>query len=187
MAKEKDIKIIDEKICVSSQAMYEMLDIAESTLVRWGQDGCPKIARGWWAVSDVLKWKGLIGTGGVRTAEDIKEKSLQEQKLHFEVKLKEAQSESTELKNAIAKGDYIPRTEIVSELQRFFVIFKRSTQGISRKIAVELSALIGQTEARRIERLASEVLNESLEQLSINGVYDSKEADKTAKKAKGKR
>lgn len=184
MAVVKDIKIIDDKICCTSKALYELLDIAESTLVRWGQDGCPKIARGWWALQDVLKWRGLIGGGGVKTNGAIKKLSLQEQKLIFEVKLKEAQSEATELKNSISKGDYIPKTEIVSELQRYFLTFKRSLQGISRKIAMELSPLVGQVEARRMEKLSSDILNDALLQLSISGIYDIKEAKKATKETK---
>jgi len=62
MATEKDIKIIDGKVCITNQALYEMLDINESTLIRWGQKGCPKIAYGWWNISDVLKWRGLMVT-----------------------------------------------------------------------------------------------------------------------------
>ena len=184
---KKDIDVIDGKVCLTSKALYLTLDVNECTPVDWAQKGCPKISRGWWSIQDVLKWRGMIGGGGVKTDDDIKEKSLQEQKLHFEVKLKEAQTESTELKNAISRGDYIPKTEIVGELQKFFTVFKKSCQGVSNKVAIELSLQVGQTESRRIGKLVADVMNDALQQLSINGIYDIKEAEKTIKEIKAKR
>jgi len=176
-------QIIDGELCVSSKILRTIFKVEESTIVRWGQKDCPKKGRGLWAISEVLKWRGLITSDGIKTVEDIKEKSLFEQKMHFETRLKESQAEAIELKNAISKGDYIPKTEIVDELKRFFGILKKSCQGLSNKIAMELVPLVGQIEARKIERLASDILNDALEQLSINGVYVKSVTTKALKKA----
>jgi len=174
MAKEKDIKIIDGKICCTSQALYELLKINESTLVRWGQNKCPKICRGWWAIEDVLEWRGQ--TSESPSDEDIDKQPLSLQKLHYEVQWKKSQSEANELKNAISRGDYIPKEKITEELKRFFVVLKRSMTGYSRKIAIELSHFVEPSEARRMENNIKDLTCNVLEQISIDGVYDAKKS-----------
>lgn len=185
MAKESDVKIINGKICVTSAALYELLGIAESTLVRWGQAGCPKASRGWWVIKDVLEWKGLAESEDAKEYDDetIKDKPLTFQKAYFETRLKEAQCEATDLKNAIAKGDYIPKNEIVEQLKRFFVVLKRSMTGYSKKIATELSFFVEPAEARKIEKLINEITTNALDQLSIEGVYSARNFRKENQKS----
>lgn len=178
MPKQQPTKTIKGQLCHSTSFITDLLEIDRSTLSRWKNDGCPQIALGWWDLKEVLKWKGLISGSGIKTPEEIERLSLNEQKLKSEVKYKQAQSEAFELKNAIAKGEYIPKQEIVTELQRFFTILKRSMQGYSRKVAAELAHLVSQSEARRIERLINDVTMNALEQISINGVYQAKKAGK---------
>ena len=62
MAEKKDTKVIAGKICVTTSALYEIFDVNESTLVRWAEKGCPKVQRGWWAIKDVLEWRGSTFT-----------------------------------------------------------------------------------------------------------------------------
>jgi len=175
MATTKDTKIIAGKVCVTTSALYEIFDVNESTLVRWAEKGCPKVQRGWWSIKDVLEWRSAT----FDKEKDIEEMNFSEKKVYYEGKLKEAQLEAIDLKNKIAKGEYIEKDVIVKELQRFFTILKRSMSGYSRKIAAELSHLVDTSDARRMERLINEVTNNVLEQISIDGVY---EAKKTGKK-----
>jgi hypothetical protein len=107
-------------------------------------------------------------------------KSLAEQKAYYEAELKKAQVEEREIKNAISRGDYIPKSEIVEELKRFLVVLKKSMKGFSRKVAGEISFRFGADEARQAERILSDLTDNALEQLSIDGVYESR---KTAQKA----
>lgn len=183
MSDIKNIKIIDNKICITTSEICEILNITKMALSNWEKDGCPKAARGWWSIKDVLAWRGMTSSG-IKTLEDIQEKSLQEQKLCYEIQYKKFQSEGMDLKNAVARGDYILKTDIVSELQRFFVIFKRSCLGISKKVANEVNPFVGQQEAKRIEKMVGDVLNNSLEQLSISGVYNAKDYNSKTKKRK---
>lgn len=172
MTKEKDVKIIAGKVCVSTSALYEILDVNESTLVRWAERGCPKVQRGWWSIKDVLDWRNA--SFKAMTENDIDKMSISEKKTYYDGKVKEAQLEALNLKNKIAQGDYIAKGEIVEELQRFLVVLKRSMLGFSRKIAADLSHLVEETEARRIGKLVSETTASVLEQLSIDGVYEAK-------------
>lgn len=172
MASDKDIKIIADKVCVSTSALYEILEVDESTLVRWAAKGCPKVKRGWWAVKDVLDWRNATFVKD----KDVDEMNFTEKKVYYEGKLKEAQLEAVDLKNKIAKGEYIAKDEIVQELQRFLTVLSRSLKGFSRKISAELSHFVDETEARKMERLISETTSNVLEQLSIDGVYDAKKS-----------
>lgn len=174
MAKQKDVKIIAGKVCVSTSALYEILEVNESTLVRWAEKGCPKVQRGWWSIKDVLDWRNA--SYKATTENDIDKLSLSERKAYYDAKVKEAQSEALNLKNKLAQGDYIAKDEIVEELQRFFIILKRSMTGFSRKIAADLSHIVDATEARRIGKMVSDTTATVLEQLSIDGVYEPKNA-----------
>lgn len=178
MPKQQPTKTIKGQLCHSTSFITDLLEIDRSTLSRWAKDGCPQVALGWWNLKDVLKWKGLVSGSGLKTPEDIKKLSLNEQKLESEIQFKKAQAETSQLKNAIAKGEYIPKQEIVSELQRLLIVLKKSMEGYSSKIAAELSNIVSQQEARRIERLITNLTNNALEQISNNGIYEAKKTGK---------
>ena len=172
MAKTKDVKVIADKICVSTSALYDILEVNESTLVRWAERGCPKVQRGWWSIKDVLQWRNA--SFKAMTENDLDKMSISEKKTYYDAKVKEAQSEALILKNKIAQGEYIPKDEIVEELQRFLVVLKKSMTGFSRKIAADLSHIVDATEARRMGKLIQETTAKVLEQMSIDGVYEPK-------------
>ena len=171
MELEKIAKIIDDKICLNTSAMSGILGVDRSTLIRWEDDGCPKAARGWWPLGELLRWRGLVSVDGVNTSEDVEKMALSQQKLYYETKYKQLQSEAVEFKNAIQRGEYITKEEITSELQRFFIVLKRSMLGYSRKIATELGSYVDSLTARRIEKMITELTIDALEQISIEGVY----------------
>jgi phage terminase Nu1 subunit (DNA packaging protein) len=171
MATDKDVQLIDDAICVSTREILELFGITKGTLHQWEHKGCPKKARGWWSLNEILRWRGLVSAQGVKTEEELESLSLQEQKLFYEVKLKESQAENYNLRNAIARGDYIEKEIIVSELSRFFIILKRSLLGLSKKLSNEISAYIDPIEARRIESYINDIVIDALEQLNVNGIY----------------
>jgi phage terminase Nu1 subunit (DNA packaging protein) len=163
-------KEIDGKICVTTQELCDQLGISRNTLTEWEDKGCPKAARGWWPIWDLLKWRGMIG-GGVRTESDVEGMELTQQKLHYEAEYKKHQNEKVAFENSIAKGEYIKKEDITAELQRFFIVLKRSMMGYSRKIATEVSAYVDTLTARRIEKMVTELTKDALGQLCIDGVY----------------
>lgn len=173
----KEYQFINGKHCFNTTSICSILNISRVSLSEWADNGCPKIARGWWAIDDVLRWRGLVGTG-IKTANDIEKLTLNEQKLYFETQLKQAQYEATEIKNAIARGDYLKKSDVVYELQNFFVVFKKSLQLLPRKLIAEITHFIGITEARKLEAKINETIRNALEQLSIDGVYNAKDFKK---------
>lgn len=64
MAPIARVKIIDDRVCLSTAEMSAILGVDKDTLTYWEKKGCPKAARGFWPLAEVLKWKGLVGTSG---------------------------------------------------------------------------------------------------------------------------
>lgn len=164
-------RLIDSELCTTTAELCKMIGVTRATLSNWESDGCPKAAHGWWPIGAVLRWRGLVGNGGVNSPDKVADMVLAEQKLHYEVQLKKAQSESTEFKNAVSRGDYLQREDVISQLQRGLVVIKRSMMGVSRKVATELAAYVSPEDARRIEHMVAGVMRDGLEQVSIDGVY----------------
>lgn len=170
MASENLTKEINGKLCLSTSLMAQAFGVSKKTIIQWEKKGCPKEVRGYWFLPDVLAWqKG--NEKGRDEGKPLEEMSLDTQKLFYETQLKKAQSENHELKNAITRGDYLEKAYVVEELERYFVIFKRSAIGLVSKIGMEIAPYVDQVEARRLENHIGEIVNDALEQFSVKGVY----------------
>lgn len=171
---EKDYKFIDEKLCTTTSELCNRLDISRKTLAEWSDKGCPKAARGWWPVWEVLIWRGILTTEENLSEANMKgtdEYSLNLKKLKYETEYKKQKAEEAAFENEIARGEYISKNEIVMELKRFLTVLKRSMLGYSRKVASEVSPYVDNDVVRRIEKMIMELSTDALEQLSINGIY----------------
>lgn len=111
----------------------------------------------------------------------MEEKTLAQQKLEAEIRYKSLQAEMQDIKNRISKGEYLDREEVIGELGRYFTMLKRSLTGLARKLATEVGPFVDAITARRVERHLSEIINEALEQMSIEGVYEPARRKKKAK------
>lgn len=165
------VREMNGKILITTDALCEILGISRVAIKKWADDGCPKEARGWWCIADVLRWRGLVGNSGIKTSNKAKELTLNEKKMHFEVLLKEAQAEMAEIKNDIAKGNYIKRDEIVSTLSRYHTVLKRSLISLGKKVSSEVGVFVDSLTARRIENQIDEIIYDALEQLAVEGIY----------------
>lgn len=165
-----DYKEIDGKICVTTDELCTQLSVSRKTLSEWEEKGCPKAARGWWPVWELLKWRGLID-GGIKAEEELEDMSLTKQKLYWEAEYKMQKSKEAAFENAVAKGEYVSKEIVTSELQRFLIVLKRSMLAISRKIANELGSYVDSVTARRIEKMVTELTLDALGQLYVDGVY----------------
>lgn len=161
-------RVIDGRLCVSSAVMQEWFGVSRQALGNWAKAGCPKAKAGWWPVGEVIKWRGLGGSAAGKSDAELSDGQL---KLKYEAEWKRLQAEQLELKNAIAVGDYVARTELVSELTRYFIELKRSLTGLSRKLSTEVGAFVDAATARRIEREMSEIIAGALERMSVGEIY----------------
>ncbi|GIO08000.1 hypothetical protein J31TS6_40280 [Brevibacillus reuszeri] len=166
----KAVKVIDGRLCLSSAAICEVLDIHRNTLQNYTKAGLPKTKTGWFDLGEVIRWRaereGAKGSG--------EDESHAQMKLRYEAELKREQAAAATLKNAIANGEYVKRDDVVSELQRFFVTLRRSMGGFSRKVAMEIAPYVDPDQVRIIEQNITDTTNAVLLQLSVRGVYDAK-------------
>lgn len=173
MSEKVKAKMIDGALCVATSELCEVFNVHRNTIAQWERSGMPKKARGWYSLKDTINWV-MENRGVKKTPETEEEMTLSQQKLFYEAKLKEQQADAATLKNDIAKGEYIRRDDVVSELQRFFTAFKRSMSGYSRRIAMEIAPYLDPEQVRVIEQNISDTTNAALLQLSVRGVYDAK-------------
>ncbi|MCT8975507.1 hypothetical protein N4T77_02735 [Clostridium sp. CX1] len=169
------IKQADNKIVVSTKVLCEILDVSDRTLTDWKRQGLTQHSRGWWDLKHVLKWRGEIYNADSEVSKSV---NLQQKKLEAEVAFKEAQSELTRLKTDIANGKYIQKEVVEAELARFFIVFKKSAMSLSRKLSAEVGPYVEPIEARRIEKSLTEIINDALYQMSVDGVYSAKKKAK---------
>jgi len=163
-------RVIGGKKCISTSDLCELLGIDKSTLTYWVRDGCPKEEHGWWCLKDILRWRGLVGSG-IRTEGQADAVALKEQKLKADTDLKKLAAASAAIKLGELKGKYVSAEETTDTLQRFFIVLKRSLLTLGRRVSVEVASHVDAVTARRIERMVNEVITDGLEQISIDGVY----------------
>lgn len=179
-----DTKRIEGKACVSTSLLCEYFGVTKQAVNKWGQQGCPKAARGYWCVSDVLAWKGeLAGSVG----SDLDDMPLKEQKMYWETRCKEEQAENQKFKNAILRGDYLEKTQVEKDLSDYHIVLKQSVLSLPRKSAIIAAQYIGNDRARKLENDLMEVMIDVLNQWSqdrFEAAVDSKHPPRS--KASGK-
>ena len=168
-----DVKIMLEEngdIQVNTETLAAFFGVSRRTLTNWTKEGCPKLDRGWWSLRDVIAWREGQGKG-----EDLTDESeLKKRKLKVEIELKEVQRDYTDLKKQITNGDYLDRAEVIAELKRFMVTFKRTVTGIPRLVSAQIGMSVEPEAARRIENQLTKTLNDILREVSIDGTYAKK-------------
>lgn len=167
--------MLDDKLIISTGELVKLLDITDKTLTNWKRQGLTQHSRGWWDLKFVLKWRGLIYNSDSEVSKSL---NLQQKKLEVEVAFKEAQGELIRLKTDLANGKYLDKELVETELSRFFLIFKKSSMALARKLAGEISPYVEPLEARKIEKGLSDTISEALDQMSVDGVYYAKKNKK---------
>jgi phage terminase Nu1 subunit (DNA packaging protein) len=175
---EKQVKMIGDVLCISASCASDLYGVHRNTLAQWVKLGMPKAGSGWYPLKASFDWVMDYRLGGEDDPEGEEPKTDAARKLRYEAKLKEKQAEAAELKNAIAKGEYIKREEVISELQRFFTTLKRSMIGYSRRVAMEVAPFVDPETVRVIEQNITDTTNAVLQQMSVRGVYHAKKTRK---------
>lgn len=175
MAKEK-LYFEGDTIIACTEFAAKYFGVSAATLSNWAKAGCPKGEYGYWDIKAVEAYRqAQLGVKAAEEAEkDPSKLSLTQQKTYYESQLKQAQLEAAELRNEIARGEYLPRKLVVDDLTNFCIILKRSLNGLGRKLSGEVSHYVDSTEARRLESLIGDTVNDALEQMSVDGVYSAK-------------
>lgn len=157
--------------CTKYAAAY--FGVTPATLSNWMKAGCPRVKHGFWDIREVSNW--VSQKEGEKLAEvaktDPAKMTPSQLKMHYEALLKQAQLESTRLKNQVANGEYLDKAAVVDDLTNFFAIFKASVTGLGHELGQVVAGYVDTDEARRVDKLINERIADALAQMSIEGVY----------------
>jgi phage terminase Nu1 subunit (DNA packaging protein) len=138
----EQVKTIDGVICLSTAAMAEAFGVSQQALSGWKKRGCPAAAYGWWPLKDVIAWRGLDSKGA-----DVSEAA---QERESKRKLRALQAEALQLKNSIAAGEYVKRSEVQAVIGRFLAEHKRDLQAFEVKITSLVAPFVDQATMRQV-------------------------------------
>ena len=147
-------------VIMSSELTAKYFGVSQQTLSNWVRAGCPRYKYGFYDLREVSEYRFKVA-GPMKTPEserDLESLPVQQQKLFYEQRLKAAQAEAAEYKNEIAKGEYLPREQVVNDLRKFCVVLKRSLQGLGRRISRDVASQLGPVEARKFDRTIKDML-----------------------------
>lgn len=157
--------------CTRYAAAY--FGVTAATLSNWMKAGCPRVRHGYYDIKAVTEWNAQ--REGEKLAEaarsDPDKMTPSQLKTHYEAELKKEQLESSRLKNQIAGGEYLSKTDIVENLSRFFSVFKSSVFGLGHELGLTVASYVDADEARRVDQMINDRIADSLTQMSIDGVY----------------
>lgn len=97
---------------------------------------------------------------------------LKEQKLRAEIALKESQGELHEMRNEIARGNYLEREVVKLDYGRFFLAFKKFALSIPSRVAGNLSGRLEPLEVRAVEKDLQEEITKLLNAFVVAGTED---------------
>lgn len=157
--------------CTKYAAAY--FGVTPATLSNWMKAGCPRVKHGFWDIREVSDW--VSQKEGEKLAEvaktDPAKMTPSQLKMHYEAQLKQAQLESTRLKNQVANGEYLDKAAVVNDLTNFFAIFKASATGLGHELGQVVASYVDTDGARRADKLINERITDALAQMSVEGVY----------------
>ena len=160
-------------IVASTKYAAAYFDVTPATLSNWAKGGCPRFRHGFWDIKAVSEWEA--NKEGERLAEvaksDPAKMTPSQLKTHYEAQLKQAQLESTRLKNQVANGEYLDKVAVVDDLTNFFAIFKASVTGLGHELGQVVAGYVDTDGARRADKLINERISDALAQMSVEGVY----------------
>ena len=157
--------------CTKYAAAY--FGVTPATLSNWMKAGCPRVKHGFYDIKAVSEWNAQ--REGEKLAEvaksDPAKMTPSQLKTHYDAQLKQAQLESMQLKNQIASGEYLPKTDIVAALAKFFSVFRASAMGLGHELGLMVASYVDADGARKADRQITDRIEDALAQMSIDGVY----------------
>lgn len=170
---EEKLYFDDGRIIACTEIAAKYFGVSASTLSNWMKAGCPRYKYGFWDIRAVTGWRAQQEERKLAEAAGRDPDSLtpNQQKILAEAQLKQAQLEAATLRNGIARGDYLPKAQVVEELSQFFQVFQQSAYGLGWELVGAVQAHLTPAEARRLENLVQQRLRGALEQFAVSGVY----------------
>lgn len=110
------------------------------------------------------------------------ETELKNQKLKAEIALKESQGELHKLRTEIAQGQYMPIDEVKLDYAKFFTVFKNFVSDIPARLISILAGTIEPVEARRLETMMNNEVQNQLRDFVLAARTPDKEPEEEPEK-----
>ena len=171
MPENTGVKEIGGRVCVGTSVLSGIFDVDRRTITRWEKQGCPKEGRGVWCLADVIRWRDEKIQGKKDADANLEDLGLNEQKIYWEMRCREAQAENQKFKNAVLKGDYLEKEQAQKDLEAFFSVLKQAVLSVPRKAAIISAQYVGNERGREVENEVMGVMTDVLQQWS-QGEFD---------------
>ena len=156
--------------CTNLAAAY--FGVSAQTLSNWKNAGCPRHKYGFYDIKAVTAWRAQQEAGKQAASLDEPELlSPAQQKTLVDAKLKEAQLEAAQLRNQIARGDYLPKSEVVQQTSQLLAALKASLHGLGRELGMLASAHIPPDAARQLEQQIAARISEMLARMASGAMF----------------
>lgn len=167
-------------IVASTSCAAAYFGVTAATLSNWKGAGCPRVQHGFWDIKAVTDWRARKDGEKLTEAvhQDPSKLSPGQLKTHYEAQLKQAQLEAAQLRNRIAGGDYLLKSQAVEELSHFLMVLKSSVIGLGRELGQMAGQYMDVEQARKLDRLIDERMEDALEQLAVTGIYEARKGER---------
>ena len=163
--KSEDVKknTVEKQFIFSTQETCDFFGVSRESLSSWERKGAPKEGRGKWDLKKLVEWR--YGGG--------QKESPESRKLRAEADLKEAKARQELIKLGVTEEEFIPTRTVTADLQRLFVVLKRSLLAIGHDVATDLNSFDVEA-ALEAKKVVDNRISEALEQMSRSGIYNAK-------------
>lgn len=154
---------VEKQFIFSTQETCDFFGVSRESLSAWERKGAPKEGRGKWDLRKLVEWR--YGGG--------QKESPESRKLRAEADLKEAKARQELIKLGVTEEEFIPTKTVTADLQRLFVVLKRSLLAIGHDVATDLNSFDVEA-ALEAKKVVDNRISEALEQMSRSGIYNAK-------------
>ncbi len=163
-------------IIATTSCAADFFGVTSATLSNWTKNGCARIKHGMYDLKEVMDYRERLKYGvDEQYQKETSKMTNQELKAYHERRLKEEQATSFELKNKIMTGEYLDRSEVVSDLRNYFVTLKSSLLSLSDVLMNEIEPYINTELTTKLQTKLEDTICAALQELSVEGVYSGRE------------
>lgn len=146
-------------LLISSREILRVFSISNATRDLWAKQGCPKVERGWWKLSDVIRWRGI----GNRLDRD--EESDEAKKLRADAEYKDMKAKQEAVKLQEMLGNLVPIDMIQEEWAMTFTEIRQQLLKLPNDIRARIYTLYPEC-SEDVTLIAKETVRQCLDELA---------------------
>ncbi len=173
MAEKEELYFENNSIIACTRVTAAYFGVSAQTLSNWKNAGCPRYKYGFYDIKAVTAWRTQqeADKQAANSLDEPGQLSPAQQKTLVDTKLKEAQLEAAQLRNQIARGDYLPKNEVVQQLSQLLAALRASLRGLGREVGMLAGAHMPPDATRQLEQQIAARISEMLARLATGEVF----------------